>query len=63
MNLKPLGDRVIVKPNAPKKQQKAVSYCPILHRKSPWKAKLVAVGNGKTDDAGKKIAMELKGRR
>lgn len=60
MKLTPLGDRVIVKPNAPEETTKGGIILPDTAQEKPMEGKIIAVGNGKTDDTGKKIAMELK---
>ncbi|MCC6864589.1 MAG: co-chaperone GroES [Ignavibacteria bacterium] len=60
MNLKPLGDRVIVKPKAPEEKTKGGIILPDTAQEKPMEGKVVAVGNGKTDDTGKKVAMDLK---
>lgn len=60
MNLKPLGDRVIVKPKAPEEKTKGGIILPDTAQEKPMEGEIVAVGNGKTDDSGKKVAMELK---
>lgn len=60
MNLKPLGDRVIVKPKAPEEKTKGGIILPDTAQEKPMEGEVVAIGNGKTDDTGKKIAMDLK---
>jgi chaperonin GroES len=60
MKLKPLGDRVIVKPKAPEEKTKGGIILPDTAQEKPMEGEVIAVGNGKTDDAGKKVAMELK---
>ncbi|MCI0448784.1 MAG: co-chaperone GroES [Chlorobi bacterium] len=60
MNLKPLGDRVIVKPNAPEEKTKGGIILPDTAQEKPMEGEIIAVGPGRTDDAGKKITMELK---
>ena len=60
MNLTPLGDRVIVKPNAPQEKTKGGIILPDTAQEKPMEGEIVAVGSGKTDDAGKKVAMDLK---
>jgi chaperonin GroES len=60
MNLKPLGDRVIVKPKAPAEVTKGGIILPDTAQEKPMEGEIIAVGNGKTDDTGKKIAMDLK---
>jgi len=60
MNLTPLGDRVIVKPKAPEEKTKGGIILPDTAQEKPMEGEVVAVGSGKTDDNGKKIAMDLK---
>ncbi len=60
MNLKPLGDRVIVKPQAPAEVTKGGIILPDTAQEKPMEGEVVAIGNGKSDDNGKKIAMDLK---
>lgn len=60
MNLKPLGDRVIVKPKAPEEKTKGGIILPDTAQEKPMEGEVVAIGNGKSDDNGKKIAMDLK---
>ncbi|MBE2226381.1 MAG: co-chaperone GroES [Ignavibacteria bacterium] len=60
MNLKPLGDRVIVKPKAPEEVTKGGIILPDTAQEKPMEGEVVAVGNGKSDDNGKKVAMDLK---
>ncbi len=60
MKLTPLGDRVIVKPKAPEEVTKGGIILPDTAQEKPMEGEIIAVGNGKTDDAGKKVAMDLK---
>jgi chaperonin GroES len=60
MNLKPLGDRVIVKPKAPEEKTKGGIILPDTAQEKPMEGEIIAVGPGRIDDAGKKISMELK---
>jgi chaperonin GroES len=60
MKLTPLGDRVIVKPKAPEEVTKGGIILPDTAQEKPMEGEIIAVGNGKTDDTGKKIAMDLK---
>ena len=60
MNLKPLGDRVIVKPKAPAEVTKGGIILPDTAQEKPMEGEVVAIGNGKSDDNGKRIAMDLK---
>lgn len=60
MNLKPLGDRVIVKPKAPEEKTKGGIILPDTAQEKPMEGEIVAVGTGRIADDGKKINMELK---
>jgi chaperonin GroES len=60
MKLKPLGDRVIVKPKAPEEKTKGGIILPDTAQEKPMEGEIVAVGAGKIADDGKKITMELK---
>ncbi len=60
MNLKPLGDRVIVKPRAPEEKTKGGIILPDTAQEKPMEGEIVAVGPGRVTDEGKKINMELK---
>jgi chaperonin GroES len=60
MNLKPLGDRVIVKPKAPEEKTKGGIILPDTAQEKPMEGTIIAVGAGRIADDGKKISMELK---
>jgi chaperonin GroES len=56
----PLGDLVLVKPIDEKEVVKGGIIIPDSAKEKPQEAQVVAIGTGKTDDAGKKIAFEVK---
>lgn len=58
MNLKPLGDRVIVKPSAGEEMTPSGILIPDSAKEKPQEGDVVAVGTGRTED-GKKIAPEV----
>jgi chaperonin GroES len=60
MNLKPLGDRVIVKAKEPEEVTKGGIILPDTAKEKPVEGEIVAVGEGKIADDGKMIKMELK---
>jgi chaperonin GroES len=60
MKLKPLADRVVVKPSAAEEKTKGGIILPDTAKEKPVIGEIVAVGPGKVSDDGKKIAMELK---
>ncbi len=60
INIKPLGDRVLVEAIEAKDVMKGGIYIPDSAKEKPQEAKVVAVGPGKKDDNGKLIPMEVK---
>ena len=59
--LKPLGDRVLVKP-APKEEKTSTGlYISSGAQEKPQKGEVVAVGAGKVTDHGERIAPDVKG--
>ncbi|MBR0459735.1 MAG: co-chaperone GroES [Victivallales bacterium] len=60
MNIKPLGDRVLVKAIEAKEEMKGGIYIPDSAKEKPQEAEVVAVGPGKRDDDGKLIPVEVK---
>ena len=58
--LKPLADRVLVKPIEKEEKTKSGIYLPDTAKEKPQEGEVVAVGPGKVTDEGKKIPMELK---
>ena len=57
--LKPLGDKIVVKPNPEEEITAGGIYVPDTAKKKSTEGKVVAVGRGKTVD-GKLIAPEVK---
>jgi chaperonin GroES len=60
VKVKPLGDRVLVQPEDEEEQVKGGIIIPDTAKEKPQRGKIVAIGTGKTDDAGKKIALNVK---
>ena len=60
MNIKPLGDRVLVEALEEKEQIKGGILIPDSAKEKPQEAKVIALGTGKTDDNGKKIPFDVK---
>ena len=61
MNLKPLNDRVIVKPkDAIEKSKGGVILPDTASKEKPIEGTVIAVGPGKTNDAGARVPMEVK---
>ena len=60
MTLKPLGDRVLVKP-APKDEKTSSGlYISSGAQEKPQRGKVVAVGEGKRDQDGNRIPVDVK---
>ena len=61
LNVKPLGDRVIVEMVEEKEQQSDGGIIiPDSAKEKPSEAKVVALGTGKTDEQGNKVPFEVK---
>jgi len=60
MNLKPLADRVIVKPIIKEEVTKGGIVLPDTAKEKPQEGEIVAVGPGKLGEDGKRIEMEVK---
>jgi chaperonin GroES len=59
MNLKPLGDRVIVKPAEAEEQTASGLVIPDTAQEKPQRGEVVAVGEGKRDDDGNRVPMDV----
>ena len=60
INLKPLGDRVLVEPVEEKETKKGGIIIPETAKEKPTEGIVRALGTGKTDDNGKKVPFEVK---
>lgn len=60
MNLKPLGDKIIVEVLEASDKTKGGIIVPDSVKEKPQEAKVVAVGSGKTLPKGKTVAPEVK---
>ena len=60
VNLKPLGDRVLVEPVEEKEAKKGGIIIPDTAKEKPTEGLIIALGTGKTDDNGKKVPFEVK---
>lgn len=60
MNVQPLADRVIVKPNDAEERAKGGIIIPDTAKEKPQEGEIVAVGPGKQSDSGTTIEMEVK---
>jgi chaperonin GroES len=60
MNLKPLADRLVVKPMVKEEVTKGGIVLPDTVKEKPQEGEIVAVGPGRLGDDGKRIEMEVK---
>ena len=60
MNLRPLGDRVVVKPVDKEEKTKSGILLPETAKEKPQEGIVEAVGTGRILDNGTKVPMELK---
>jgi chaperonin GroES len=60
MKIKPLADRVIIKPSPSEEKTKGGLFVPDTAKEKPVVGEVVAVGPGKVSDEGKTITPEVK---
>ena len=60
MKLKPLSDRVVIKPEAAEEKTASGIILPDTAKEKPQLGKVVAVGKGKMSDSGNLIKMDVK---
>ena len=60
MNLKPLADRVVVRPSVAEERTKGGIIVPDTAKEKPVWGEIIAIGPGKVSDEGKLIALEVK---
>ena len=59
MNLKPLGDRVVVKPSEQEEQTASGIFLPETAKEKPQQGSVVAVGPGVRDEKGGRVALDV----
>jgi chaperonin GroES len=59
MNLKPLGDRLIVRSVEEEETTASGIVLPDTAKEKPQKGKVLAVGDGRLDDDGKRIPLDV----
>ena len=59
MNLKPLGDRIVVKPSEQEEQTASGIFLPETAKEKPQQGSIVAIGPGVRNDAGDRVAMDV----
>jgi chaperonin GroES len=58
--IKPLGERVVIKPLPREEMSKGGIVIPDTAKEKPQEGEIIAVGPGKLSDDGKRIALEVK---
>jgi chaperonin GroES len=59
MKLKPLGDRLVVEPKEREETLPSGLVLPETAKEKPQEGEVIAVGPGRRDDDGKRIAMDV----
>jgi chaperonin GroES len=57
--IQPLADRVVVKPMEETEQMRGGLYIPDTAKEKPQQGEVIAVGPGKVNDAGTRVAPEV----
>lgn len=60
VKIRPLGDRVLVKPLDKEKQERGGLIIPDTAKEKPQEGEIVAAGKGKTTEDGKVLPMDVK---
>jgi chaperonin GroES len=60
MNVKPLADRVVVRPFEQEEAKQGSIIIPDTAKEKPQQGEVIAVGPGKVSDSGVKIEIQLK---
>ncbi len=60
VQVKPLADRVVVKPLEESEQMRGGLYIPDTAKEKPSQGEVVAVGPGKVSDEGARLEMDVK---
>ncbi|MDP9375213.1 MAG: co-chaperone GroES [Chloroflexota bacterium] len=58
--LRPMGDRVVIRPAAREETTRSGIVLPDTSREKPQRGEVIAVGNGRITDEGKRLDMDLK---
>jgi chaperonin GroES len=60
MNIRPLGDRVLIEPQEQEEKTASGIYIPETAKEKPQEGTVIAAGEGRRDDDGERIAMDVK---
>jgi chaperonin GroES len=62
MKIRPLHDRIVVKREEEKEVKKGGIIIPDAAKEKPQEGKVIAVGNGRVTEDGKKVPLDVKAR-
>jgi chaperonin GroES len=60
MKIRPLHDRIVVKRQEEREVKKGGIIIPDTAKEKPQEGKVIAVGNGRVNEAGKKVPLDVK---
>jgi chaperonin GroES len=60
MNIKPLADRVLIRPLEEKEMKKGGIIIPDTAKEKPQEGEVIAVGKGRLNEKGERVALEVK---
>ncbi|HUJ13928.1 MAG TPA: co-chaperone GroES [Thermoanaerobaculia bacterium] len=60
LKLRPLYDRIVVRRKEPKETMRGGIIIPDTAKEKPQEAEVIAVGEGKFDDSGKRMKLDVK---
>lgn len=60
MKVRPLADRVLIKPLESEEKTAGGIILPDTAKEKPMRGEVIAVGNGRMDEQGKRIPMDIK---
>lgn len=60
VNLKPLGNRVVVEPQEQEEKTTSGLFLPETAKEKPQKGSVLSIGPGERDEAGKRIPLDVK---
>lgn len=58
--LRPMGDRVVIKPAQREETTRSGIVLPDTSKEKPQRGEVIAVGNGRVTDDGKRLSMDVK---
>jgi len=59
LSLRPLADRVVVEPSEGEERTQSGLYIPETAKEKPQEGTIIAIGPGRRDDSGARIAMDV----